>query len=241
MNKAFALFVLLLAAACTQGQSNLNFQIILTGPFYTPPVTNVTSLGDGLGLGHAGAGRFSFGVGLGCCIPVDGGIYGPARPGEDGPVIFGFKDWLQTIGVAPNPPYWAGTVVYAYGLPLSPPQLHQLQAGLWYVKLELAEFFDEPATLEARGQILLVPNEDADGDGVEDSLDLCTNTPPFTIVDARGCSLEQLCPCQAAWRSHGDYFRQLARVTASFVRDGIITRAERRRLLRQAALSDCGG
>ena len=236
-----ALLVLLLTALRIYGQSNLNFQIILTGPFYTPLVTNVPYVGSGWGLASYGDSGFGFAVGAGPYLAVGGGIYGPAEPGKEGQLIFGFNAF-QVIGVAPDPPYnVGGDVVYAgYALALSSPQLHQLQAGLWYVRIELAEFFDEPATLEARGQILLVPKDDSDADGVPDCLDPCAYTPPFTIVGAHGCSIEQLCPCEGPWKSHGDYVAKLAELSASFVHDGVITSADRRRFLQEAAMSECG-
>src|ERR1051325_1437699 len=36
---------------------------------------------------------------------------------------------------------------------------------------------------------------DRDFDGVPDAADACPNTPPCSIVDANGCSLDQLAPC----------------------------------------------
>ena len=34
---------------------------------------------------------------------------------------------------------------------------------------------------------------DSDGDGEDDSTDLCPNTPPLAEVDSDGCSLEEFC------------------------------------------------
>ncbi|PYI80049.1 MAG: hypothetical protein DME26_22375 [Verrucomicrobia bacterium] len=47
---------------------------------------------------------------------------------------------------------------------------------------------------------------DADCDGVADSLDLCPGTPPGAVVDAHGCSIDQIAPCNGPasggpWRS----------------------------------------
>ncbi|MDB2352418.1 hypothetical protein N9V92_04440 [Luminiphilus sp.] len=44
------------------------------------------------------------------------------------------------------------------------------------------------------------PSIDTDGDGVEDSADLCPNTPPGETVDSDGCSASQSDP-EAAVRS----------------------------------------
>src|SRR4029077_1983480 len=56
----------------------------------------------------------------------------------------------------------------------------------------------------------IVPTvDDADGDGVADTVDACPDTPARDLVDANGCSV---CPCDqtadgAAWSSHADYVR----------------------------------
>ena len=41
----------------------------------------------------------------------------------------------------------------------------------------------------------LVGETDSDCDGVGDSVDQCPNTPPGSIVNADGCSIDQLAPC----------------------------------------------
>src|SRR5262249_54770272 len=51
---------------------------------------------------------------------------------------------------------------------------------------------------------------DADCDGVGDSADRCPNTPAGSIVNANGCSIDQLAPCAGpatggTWRNHGEY------------------------------------
>ncbi len=86
---------------------------------------------------------------------------------------------------------------------------------------------------------------DQDFDGVPDEVDLCPNTPPCTIVDAQGCSIEQLVPCAGpptggTWKNHGQYVSTMAHVTQDFVRQGLISEADRAALVRQAAQSDCG-
>src|SRR5437016_5214010 len=45
-------------------------------------------------------------------------------------------------------------------------------------------------------QNIKIGPSDQDFDGVPDSTDVCPNTPPCTIVDAQGCSLDQLAPCE---------------------------------------------
>jgi hypothetical protein len=63
---------------------------------------------------------------------------------------------------------------------------------------------------------------DVDCDGVPDSLDQCPDTPPDEIVDANGCSIDQLVPCSGpasggTWKNHGQYVSAIAHVTQDFV------------------------
>ena len=86
---------------------------------------------------------------------------------------------------------------------------------------------------------------DQDFDGVPDAVDLCPNTPPCTIVNAEGCSIEQLVPCAGpatggAWKNHGAYVSAIAHVTKAFQQDGLISESERAAIVTQAAQSDCG-
>lgn len=86
---------------------------------------------------------------------------------------------------------------------------------------------------------------DADGDGVADSLDACPGTPANTIVDAQGCSIDQLVPCSGPvtggrWKNHGQYVSAIAQVADSFSAAGLITEAEAALITEQAAHSACG-
>ena len=45
---------------------------------------------------------------------------------------------------------------------------------------------------------------DCDGDGVPDEQDLCSGTGGGA-VDAHGCSIAQLCPCDGGWTNHEEY------------------------------------
>ena len=81
---------------------------------------------------------------------------------------------------------------------------------------------------------------DSDGDGVPNADDVCPNTPTGAIVDATGCSLEQQVPCEAPWPNHGAYLRALSEVSSRFVEAGLLTEAQRRAILQQGAMSDCG-
>jgi hypothetical protein len=86
---------------------------------------------------------------------------------------------------------------------------------------------------------------DADQDGVGDSVDQCPDTAPGSIVDAEGCSIDQLAPCEGPisggkWMNHGQYVSTIAHVTEAFLNLGLITEAQADAIVAQAAQSDCG-
>jgi hypothetical protein len=86
---------------------------------------------------------------------------------------------------------------------------------------------------------------DADADGVPDSLDLCPGTPAGAIVDAKGCSIDQLAPCAGpatggTWKNHGQYVSTVAQAAESFVAQGLISEEQAEEILAQAAQSNCG-
>ena len=86
---------------------------------------------------------------------------------------------------------------------------------------------------------------DSDGDGVGDSLDQCPGTPPASIVDANGCSIDQLAPCGGpasggAWRNHGEYVSAVAQAAEQFLAQGLITEDEKDAIVGAAAQSNCG-
>jgi hypothetical protein len=89
-----------------------------------------------------------------------------------------------------------------------------------------------------RGQILPL---DHDGDGIIDYFDHCPDSVPGAIVDAAGCSIEQICPCAAPWRNHGAYVSCIADVASDFEAGGLINRQQRNQIVRGAAISACGG
>src|SRR6185503_15279778 len=73
------------------------------------------------------------------------------------------------------------------------------------------------------------PLRDSDGDGVPDLQDRCSNTPTGAVVNADGCSIDQLVPCTgsgAAWKNHGEYVRAMSDAVAEFVRQNRITESE---------------
>jgi hypothetical protein len=86
---------------------------------------------------------------------------------------------------------------------------------------------------------------DEDADGVADSLDLCPGTPAGEIVDAHGCSIEQIAPCPGpasggTWKNHGQYVSTVAHAAEAFLVQGLISAEQAEEILAQAAQSNCG-
>jgi hypothetical protein len=86
---------------------------------------------------------------------------------------------------------------------------------------------------------------DSDGDGVPDMFDQCPNTPPGAIVDAEGCSIAQLAPCNGpttggTWKNHGQYVAAVVQAATDFLNGGLITRRQWAQIVTQAAWSRCG-
>ncbi len=86
---------------------------------------------------------------------------------------------------------------------------------------------------------------DQDFDGVPDSLDTCPNTPPCSLVDADGCSIDQLAPCEGpasggAWRNHGQYVSAVAQAANAFLAQGVINQSQADAILAAAGQSPCG-
>jgi len=117
--------------------------------------------------------------------------------------------------------------------PLDTNQIAQLRAGEWYVSVSSDLFPDG----EVRGQLLPV---DSDGDGVPDYLDQCPQTPAIALVDSEGCSIDQLCPCEASWKNHGQYVRTYREVILHFLEEGRIDEDQAVELFERAVASDCG-
>jgi hypothetical protein len=86
---------------------------------------------------------------------------------------------------------------------------------------------------------------DADEDGVPDSIDQCPGTPGGEIVNAQGCSIDQLAPCAGPrtggnWKNHSEYITAFRQAAHAFLMEGLITRSERALLVARAAQSTCG-
>jgi len=81
---------------------------------------------------------------------------------------------------------------------------------------------------------------DTDGDGVSDDRDQCPGTSTGAVVNADGCSLAQLCPCDGTWGNHAEYVRCVITHAWQFFRAGLISPDQRREYVRNAILSNCG-
>ena len=82
--------------------------------------------------------------------------------------------------------------------------------------------------------------QDSDHDGVPDEHDACPNTPFGAVVNARGCSIAQLCPCDGLWSNHAEYVRCVVQHAWEFCRQGLITPDQRQQIEHDAVMSDCG-
>lgn len=91
-------------------------------------------------------------------------------------------------------------------------------------------------TLPAK--VITITGCDGDDDGVLDETDKCKDTASDDPVDASGCSIAQLCPCEG-FGNHGQYVSCVTRTAQTFRRAGIINEAERAAIVRSAAMSDC--
>ena len=86
---------------------------------------------------------------------------------------------------------------------------------------------------------------DADEDGVADSADLCPDTAQGAVVNADGCSIDQLAPCNGpasggTWKNHGQYVSTVAHVAEDLVAQGLISPNEKGAIVAAAAQSKCG-
>lgn len=86
---------------------------------------------------------------------------------------------------------------------------------------------------------------DGDADRVGDACDRCQSTTAGDVVSVRGCSITQLCPCNARrsgemWESQGQYLRCIAEAARAFRDAGRITRADAMRILRDQGRTGCG-
>ena len=60
------------------------------------------------------------------------------------------------------------------------------------------------------------------------------------MVNASGCSIDQLCPCEQQWRNHGRYVSCIEDATEDFAAAGLITEEEEGAIVSEAGQSSCG-
>lgn len=86
---------------------------------------------------------------------------------------------------------------------------------------------------------------DGDNDRHGDACDRCGATPLGELIDAKGCSLDQLCPCAARrsgkpWENQGQYLRCVGEAARMLRDGGRISRSDAMRMMRERARSGCG-
>ena len=91
-------------------------------------------------------------------------------------------------------------------------------------------------------------DQDSDGDGVSDQIDICAGTAPGAFVTPDGCDIAQQCPCDLerggkgkGASARGQYMQCVTRVANLMVELGAITPRQKGRLLQDAARSECPG
>jgi hypothetical protein len=100
------------------------------------------------------------------------------------------------------------------------------------------------ADFDSDGQADCIDPDD-DNDEVPDVQDNCPATVSGSIVDASGCAVSQICPCQGpvigqTWSSHGTYVACVDQTSKKFFKAGLITTKEKAALVKQAEKSSCG-
>jgi hypothetical protein len=101
------------------------------------------------------------------------------------------------------------------------------------------------ASIRLRGDIRQISETDADGDGVLGSSDLCPETPQGAVVNADGCSIDQLAPCNGpasggTWKNHGQYVSAVTHVAEEFLAQGLISEEQKDATVATAAQTNCG-
>ena len=81
---------------------------------------------------------------------------------------------------------------------------------------------------------------DTDGDGIIDVDDVCLGTAVGEPVLDNGCSVDQECVCEAAWKNHGAYTSCVAHASEDLLDAGLITQDEKDLMCSEAGQSDCG-
>ena len=159
-------------------------------------------------------------------------------------VVLGITYFLNSSGKR-------AIIYYANGLQSPPLEFSNLEQGI-IDGSTLGGYFqivNDPVNTTNSGiavyQNIKIGDPDRDFDGVPDAVDNCPDTPSGAIVNAHGCSIEQLVPCAGpatggTWRNHGAYVSAVAHAADAFLAQGLISQMEKDLIVSQAAQSDCG-
>ena len=129
-------------------------------------------------------------------------------------------------------------------LPTVPPVLSDWQSNFG---LDISSMGDMGEMFLIRSDVTsaVLIEVDSDGDGVPDNEDQCPDTPAGAVVDAHGCSIDQLVPCAGprsggVWENHGQYVSAVADAAQAFQAASLITQKQRDAIVTTAAQADCG-
>lgn len=87
---------------------------------------------------------------------------------------------------------------------------------------------------------------DSDRDGVpDDPTDQCPGTADGAVIDAQGCSIDQLVPCDGPtsggyWKNHAQYVSAVDETAGVFLENDLITIDQKRAIVKAAVRSSCG-
>lgn len=100
-------------------------------------------------------------------------------------------------------------------------------------------------TIQVRGVEPVPPDQDRDGVVDAEEECFCWDTPAGQIVNGQGCSLEQLCPCEAplgrtAWKNQKEYAACVSGVAEEFVAQGLLTKEQQKSIVSEAKRASCG-
>jgi hypothetical protein len=170
---------------------------------------------------------------------------------------------FRIVGTSGQPRYWDINTTASYSGPITVcihydgTQVQGSESSLRLVHDDGSGWQDVTTSLDTTADIIcgsatslspfavveaLVP-PDADSDGVPDSADVCSGTANATVVNATGCSLDQVVPCvptSGPWKNHGAYVSAFTHAAQAFYDQHLIDRATLDALVASAARSTCG-
>jgi hypothetical protein len=170
---------------------------------------------------------------------------------------------FRIIGISGQPRYWDINTTATYSGPITvcihydETQVQGQESNLKLRHDDGTNWQDVTTSLDTTANIIcgvatsLSPfavfeaiNLDADGDKVTDTADRCPGTKPGAVVNASGCSIDDLVPCTGAagkpWKNHGAYVKAFETTATDFLKQGLIDAATKDRLTSQAGSSKCG-